>query len=88
MACREEPSAACAYCASLAARAGSYSLRLTPRMTFQPLARASPASAVRSAGVIVAIDQDGAVSPVAVQNVSSTVLPPMRITDEGLIVSR
>ena len=81
MACSDEPSAATACAASSAARAGSYSLRLTPRITFQPLALASVFSAVRSAGVIVAVDHDGGVSPVEVQNVSSAVLPPIRMTE-------
>ena len=84
----EEPRSRCAYSASFAARAGSYSFRLTPRITFQPLALTNVDSAVRSEGVIVPIDQDGAVSPLEVQKVSSTVLPPMRSTEEELSVSR
>src|SRR2546430_9160165 len=69
---------ACA--ASSAARAGSGCLRLTPRITFQPLAWASCFNRVRSAGVSVVTAQDGAFSPLAVQNVVSTKLPPKRIT--------
>src|SRR5882724_8745040 len=84
---RNELPSACAACdASSAARAASRCFMLTPRITFQPLAVASVPSAVRSAGVIVAVDQDGGVSPVEVQNVWSTRLPPMRTVDEPRVL--
>ena len=80
MAISELPSAVFACAASSAARAGSGCLRLTPRITFQPVAWASLASRARSVGVSVVTAQDGAFSPLAVQNVVSTKLPPKRIT--------
>jgi hypothetical protein len=82
----EEPRAVWACAASSAAAAGLYCLRLTPRITFQPPALARVARPVRSAGVMVAMDQDGALWPVEVQNVSSTVLPPIRITDDPRVL--
>ena len=57
------------------------SFMFTPRITFQPLARARFASAVRSAGVIVASAQDGWASLLDVQKLLSTWLPPMRMTE-------
>src|SRR6266545_1133844 len=69
-----------AWAASSAARAGSGCLRLTPRITFQPLLSASVAKRWRSVGVSVATAQDGRGSPFDVQKVMSTKLAPKRIT--------
>src|SRR5437763_7544552 len=80
MASRLSPSAALACAASSAARLASGCLRVTPSTTFQPLLVASVFSRVRSAGVSVATAHDGCGSPVDVQNVVSTKLPPKRIT--------
>src|SRR2546421_7245610 len=80
MASNEEPRIAFACLASSAARAGSRCLRVTPRITFQPLLSARVFSRVRSFGSIVATAQDGRGSPDEVQNVVSTKLPPKRMT--------
>jgi hypothetical protein len=80
MAISADPRICLANLASSAARFGSGCLRLTPRITFQPLLSARVFNRLRSFGVSVVTAQDGAFSPLEVQNVVSTKLPPKRIT--------